>query len=146
MFAPTEEAFAALPSDVVDFLTSDAGKEALVETLQYHFVPKNLPAVNLEAGPVETTSGASIVVSMMSMDVFLNGDSKVEKADVLANNGLIHMISKVLQIPPSSAPTVSPTDVPTSPTSPPTDVPGSAHTVSMGLVGTIGLVLALVVL
>lgn len=144
VFAPTEAAFAELDAEVVDYLTSDAGKDDLVQTLKYHVLPVVLPAVNVDPGPVHPLLGIGIpiIVTVLGGNVYLNGDSQVEQTDLLANNGIVHLISKVLEIPPSAAPTDPPTDAPTfSPTK------GSmAPHVSVGLMGTImAMVLAMAV-
>lgn len=141
VFAPTDEAFAVLPSSDVEYLTSDAGKADLVNILSYHVLPVLLPKADVEPGSVSTLLGPSIVVSVTDGSVFLNGDAQVIDTDLLANNGLIHLINQVLVIPPSEAPTVTPAAAPTS--APSTSM---APTLPIGLFGPIMAVLAWIAL
>merc|ERR1712176_315081 len=94
VFAPTNEAFAKLPTDVVTFLTADENKETLAKVLTYHVVAVEVMSIDLVAGEVGTVEGESIIVSLDN-GVMIN-DSSVTSADVESSNGVIHVIDTVL--------------------------------------------------
>jgi uncharacterized surface protein with fasciclin (FAS1) repeats len=108
VFAPTNEAFAALPAGAVDTLLKPENKGKLTAVLTYHVIPGHLTAEDLEkqidkmGGKLmlktvqgeELTfarSGAGLTVTDAKGDV-----AKVTIADVLQSNGVIHVIDKVL--------------------------------------------------
>ena len=102
VFAPTDEAFAALPEGTVENLLKPENKEQLVAILTYHVVSGAVPsatAVTLEKG--ETLNGQSIKLKYDGKVLMIN-DAKVVQADIEASNGVIHVIDKVL-IPSTSA-------------------------------------------
>ncbi|OUC09396.1 beta-Ig-H3/fasciclin [Litorilinea aerophila] len=101
VFAPTDEAFAALPEGTVESLLADPSG-ALTEVLLYHVVSGKVMAsdvVGLDGQQVETVGGAPITVSVSDGTVMIN-DATVIAADVEASNGVIHVIDKVL-LPPT---------------------------------------------
>ncbi|MFK7964664.1 MAG: fasciclin domain-containing protein [Burkholderiaceae bacterium] len=92
VFAPTDEAFAAIPKDQLDALLAD--KEALQKVLTYHVVSGKVMAADVKAGEVPTVQGQSIKVST-------DGGVKVDaanvvKTDITASNGVIHVIDAVI--------------------------------------------------
>jgi uncharacterized surface protein with fasciclin (FAS1) repeats len=97
VFAPTNAAFAKVPKATLDQLAADP---ALLKTvLTYHVVKGNVPAakvVKLNGKSVNTLAGQPVKVRIASGKVFLNGRTQVTKADVMASNGVIHVINKVL--------------------------------------------------
>ena len=99
VFAPTDEAFAALPAGTLDGLLAD--KELLKKVLLYHVVPGSVTSdqvVNLtEATSVE---GSPIKIAVVDGKVVLNDSAKVVTADVMAKNGVIHVIDTVI-LPPT---------------------------------------------
>jgi len=93
VFAPTNVAFAALPAGVLDLLLAD--KTALTRVLLYHVVAGEAMAADLSDGDTLTTlEGGTLDVSIDG-DVMIN-DAKVIIPDVDADNGVIHVIDKVL--------------------------------------------------
>jgi len=102
VFAPTNAAFAKLPKSTLDAVGKD---RALLKTvLTYHVVKGKVPAatvVTLNGKAVTTLAGQNVKVSVHGGNVFLNGSTRVTKTDVMAKNGVIHVINKVL-IPPSA--------------------------------------------
>lgn len=114
VFAPTNDAFAALPGFVVEYLTSEAGAETLASILTYHVVPGAVMAadvVALEAGTeVETVQGGSVVVSFGDMGEVMVDDATVVTPDLVASNGVIHVIDSVM-LPDIELDTVVPADV-----------------------------------
>ena len=96
VFAPTNEAFAALPAGTVDNLLKPENKDALVQVLTYHVVPGTYTAETLsgQRGSLGTAEGSSVTVDGRD-GVKVNG-ANVVIADVTASNGVIHAIDKVL--------------------------------------------------
>ncbi len=94
VFAPTNEAFAALPKGLLDKLLLPANKEALTKILTYHVLGSKVMAADVSAGKVKTVEGSELTIST-------SGGVTVDKAtvtatDVAASNGVIHVIDKVL--------------------------------------------------
>ncbi len=92
VFAPTDEAFAKLPKDQLDALLRD--KAMLTKVLTYHVVPAKVMAQDVKAGSVPTVQGSSLNVTTqggVSVD-----EAKVVAVDILADNGVIHVIDRVL--------------------------------------------------
>ncbi len=93
VFAPTDEAFAKLPEGTIESLLAD--KEALIAVLTYHVVPGRVLAsdvVTLDSA--KTVQGQSVRIDTSS-GVKVD-DAKVVKTDILAKNGVIHVIDSVL--------------------------------------------------
>jgi len=99
LFAPTNEAFAALPAEVTDPLLLPENVDQLVNILKYHVVAGSVLSSSLESGDVETLNGDSVTIEVSDSGVAVN-DATVTTADVIASNGVIHVIDKVL-LPPS---------------------------------------------
>ena len=95
VFAPTDEAFAALPEGTVDGLLMEENKDKLTAILTYHVVPGKLMSTDLSNGMMaETVEGQSIEI-MTEGGVTVNGVTVVQ-ADIEASNGVIHVIDGVL--------------------------------------------------
>ena len=132
VFVPSESAFQALDSSTIDFLSSEEGRDTLVSILRYHIATSVIPSMTIDGdAQVNTTLGVPISVSLVNQTVFVN-EASVIAADKLANNGIVHVIDRVLQIPqppveqPSQGPSMieisnvpsrAPSDVPTLPPS-----------------------------
>jgi uncharacterized surface protein with fasciclin (FAS1) repeats len=97
VFAPTDEAFAALPAGVLDALLLPENKATLAKILTYHVVSGQVMAADVTDGDVATVEGQTIKLSTMD-GVTVNG-AKVVAADVAASNGVIHAIDAVI-LPP----------------------------------------------
>ncbi|MFC4270285.1 fasciclin domain-containing protein [Sneathiella chungangensis] len=101
VFAPTDDAFAKLPAGTVENLLKPENKEKLVQVLTYHVVSGNVPASAVVGKMVDATSVEGSTIMINGMDgVMLNGSAKVVAADVMASNGVIHVIDTVI-LPPS---------------------------------------------
>jgi uncharacterized surface protein with fasciclin (FAS1) repeats len=100
VFAPTDAAFAALPAGTLDGLLKDPA--ALKKVLLYHVVSGAVTADKV-VGMTAATSveGSPIAISVKDGTVYLNDSAKVVTPDVLASNGVIHVIDKVI-LPPAS--------------------------------------------
>ena len=111
--APTDEAFAALLDGTVESLLEPENIDQLTAILQYHVIVGEFPSSSLTTGPVETSMGATVEVTVSDDGVTVN-DANVITPDVMACNGIIHVIDKVLL--PGGTPaeeTESPTPAPT---------------------------------
>jgi uncharacterized surface protein with fasciclin (FAS1) repeats len=97
VFAPTDEAFAALPAGVLDALLLPENKAVLAQILTYHVVSGTVMAADVTDGDVATVEGSNITLSTAS-GVTVNG-ATVVATDVLASNGVIHAIDAVI-LPP----------------------------------------------
>ncbi len=94
VFAPTDEAFAALPEGMLEGLLADT--EALTQILLYHVVGDVVKAETVVTlDEAETLAGTNISIEVVDGNVFVN-DSKVTSTDIEASNGVIHVIDKVL--------------------------------------------------
>lgn len=92
VFAPTDEAFAKIPKAQLDALLADKAK--LTAVLTYHVVPGKVMAKDVQAGMVKTVQGSSLTVSTMG-GVMVDG-AKVTATDIVADNGVIHVIDSVV--------------------------------------------------
>ncbi len=99
VFAPTDRAFEALPSGLLDALLSDP--KALQSILTYHVAGSNISAPNLNNGRFVTTlNGKSIVAKIEGSTLFVN-NSRITIRDIKADNGTVHIIDAVL-LPPTT--------------------------------------------
>ena len=93
VFAPTDEAFANLPAGILENLLKD--KQKLTAVLTYHVVPGKVMAADVvRLTSAKTVEGQEIKISTMG-GVMVN-DAHVVKTDILASNGVIHVIDKVI--------------------------------------------------
>ncbi|WP_373939118.1 fasciclin domain-containing protein [Vibrio kanaloae] len=96
VFAPTDEAFAALPEGTVDMLLKPENKDKLVAVLTYHVVPGKIMATEvMKLNSAETVQGEAVMIAIDDGNVMIN-NAKVAMPDVEASNGVIHVIDKVL--------------------------------------------------
>lgn len=97
VFAPTDDAFAALPAGTVESLLLPENKDKLVSILTYHVLSGAVPAEAVlgKRQNVATVNGATVHVDGRGGAVKVN-DANVVAADVMATNGVIHVIDKVL--------------------------------------------------
>ena len=92
VFAPTDAAFAKLPPDQLKALLADKAK--LTAVLTYHVVPGAVLSKDVKPGMVKTVQGTSINVTTTD-GVKVNG-AKVTAVDIVADNGVIHVIDTVI--------------------------------------------------
>ena len=107
VFAPTDAAFAKLPAGTVDALI--AQPDVLKQVLTYHVVAGKVLAADVKAGDVATVEGAT--VALTASPVTVNG-VKIETADIVTTNGVIHAIDTVLLPPGVALPPVGPPNTP----------------------------------
>ncbi|MFM7728084.1 MAG: fasciclin domain-containing protein, partial [Flavobacteriales bacterium] len=95
VFAPTDAAFAALPAGVLQTLLADP-TGALAQVLLYHVVSGEALSSSLTNGQsIPTLQGQNVTVSITGGNVFIN-DAQVVMADIMADNGVVHVIDAVL--------------------------------------------------
>jgi uncharacterized surface protein with fasciclin (FAS1) repeats len=99
VFAPTNEAFEALPAGLVDALLLPENKEVLTQILTYHVVEGEVMSADVQPGKVPTVEGEDLTIKVNDGTVTVNG-ATVEAVDVEASNGVIHVIDEVL-VPPN---------------------------------------------
>ncbi len=92
VFAPTDAAFAKVPKADLDALLADKAK--LTAVLTYHVVPGAVMAKDVQAGKVKTVQGGELTVS--TAGGVMVDDAKVVKTDIVASNGVIHVIDSVV--------------------------------------------------
>jgi len=92
VFAPSDEAFAKIPKADLDKLLADKAK--LTSVLTYHVVPGKVMAKDVKDGKVKTVQGAELSIAT-SGGVTVNG-AKVTATDIVADNGVIHVIDRVV--------------------------------------------------
>ena len=92
VFAPTDAAFAKVPKTDLDALLADKSKLAAV--LTYHVVPGNVMAKDVKAGKVKTVQGSDLTLSTANGVKVDNAN--VVKTDIVADNGVIHVIDSVV--------------------------------------------------
>jgi uncharacterized surface protein with fasciclin (FAS1) repeats len=96
VFAPLDTAFAALPAGTVESLVQPENKGKLSGILTYHVVAGKVLSTDLSDGmKAATVNGAEITINIKDGKVFVN-DAEVVMADVLTDNGVIHVINKVI--------------------------------------------------
>lgn len=96
VFAPTNAAFNALPAGTVDNLLKPENKADLTNVLTYHVVAGTLKAADLTNGQkLKTVQGTDLTVSIKDGKVMING-ANVTAADLMASNGVIHVIDAVV--------------------------------------------------
>ncbi|HSK26906.1 MAG TPA: fasciclin domain-containing protein [Jiangellales bacterium] len=98
VFAPTNEAFEALPPGVLDALLLPENSALLTQVLTYHVLAAEVPSSDVTDGEVATVQGEAVTLSTAT-GVTVN-DATVIIPDVEASNGVIHAIDAVL-VPPS---------------------------------------------
>nr|WP_231564689.1 fasciclin domain-containing protein [Paracoccus halophilus] len=98
VFAPTDAAFSALPEGTVDTLLKPESKDQLVAILTYHVVPGKVMSTDITAGMTAATVQGGEVTFTLEDGVRVN-DANVVTADIMASNGVIHVIDKVIMPP-----------------------------------------------
>ena len=99
VFAPTDEAFAKLPAGTVENLLKPENKEKLKAILTYHVVAGKVTAAQVtKLKSAKTVQGSDVKIAVTGGIVTVNG-AKIVKADVMASNGVIHVIDTVIMPP-----------------------------------------------
>ena len=93
VFAPTDAAFAKIPADQLNALLAD--KAMLTKVLTYHVVPGTVMAKDVKPGMVKTVEGQDLTIAMNDQGVQVN-QANVIMTDIVASNGVIHVIDSVV--------------------------------------------------
>ena len=93
VFAPADEAFGKLPPGALDALVRDTAK--LKAVLSYHVIKGHFLLQDVKSGEAMTLQGSPLIASVSSSGVEVNG-IRVKQADMIATNGVIHMIDAVI--------------------------------------------------
>lgn len=96
VFAPTNDAFQAVPAKTMDELAKDPAR--LKDVLNYHVLPAKLTAAQVKPGNVKTAQGANVALARAG-DFVTVEEAMVEKADIAATNGVVHKVDRVLMPP-----------------------------------------------
>jgi len=95
VFAPTNAAFAKLPPETLANLLKPENKDQLASILKYHVVPGNVMAKDVKTMKAKTLNGKELDIEVHGSDVMVN-KAKVVKTDIVASNGVIHVIDAVV--------------------------------------------------
>jgi uncharacterized surface protein with fasciclin (FAS1) repeats len=96
VFAPTDAAFAALPDGTVEMLLLPENKDKLIAILTYHVVPgKVMAAEVVTMSEAPTVNGEVLEIEVVDGSVMVN-DATVIATDVMASNGVIHVVDAVI--------------------------------------------------
>jgi uncharacterized surface protein with fasciclin (FAS1) repeats len=96
VFAPTDAAFAKLPTGTLESLLKPENKAILTNILTYHVVPGEVMAADVvKMNDIKTVQGGSVKVTVMGDKVMIN-NANVVKTDIPTSNGVIHVIDTVL--------------------------------------------------
>ncbi|MEG0308029.1 MAG: fasciclin domain-containing protein [Clostridium sp.] len=98
VFAPTDDAFAKISASKIDELLKPENKEVLANILTYHVTPNKITAadvVKLNGKEIEMVNGAKAKIMVKNNEVFIDG-AKVIITDIMAKNGIIHVIDTVM--------------------------------------------------
>ena len=96
VFAPTNDAFKAVPAKTLDELAKDPAK--LKEVLSYHVLPTQMAAADVKNASAKTVQGANVALSKAGTFVTVE-DAMVQSADIVATNGVVHTVDRVLMPP-----------------------------------------------
>jgi uncharacterized surface protein with fasciclin (FAS1) repeats len=96
VFAPTDEAFAKLPAGTVESLLLPENKEKLVAVLTYHVVPGKVTSADIAGKKLDAATVQGGTVAIDATDGVKVNNATVVAADVMASNGVIHVIDTVL--------------------------------------------------
>jgi transforming growth factor-beta-induced protein len=115
VFAPTDDAFAKLPAGTVDNLLKPENKDQLVAILTYHVVAGSVKAADVvKLTSAKTVNGAEVKITVSGSSVKVN-DANVVTTDILASNGVIHVIDAVILPPAAPTPTLPQTGAESAP-------------------------------
>ena len=132
VFAPSDEAFNALPEGALDYFRSNKG--IATKLLSGHVIsPQIIPTRNMVNGdlPYTTPAGTTLTIEILEVEgetIYTVNDATIVTEDVLANNGIIHGLASVLDVPgaeyppPATAPTVASITFSPAPTFPPSSL------------------------
>ena len=96
VFAPSDEAFKALPAKTLEALAADPAQ--LRAVLDYHVIEGRVAAADVKPGAARTRQGAALALAKAG-DFVTVDDAIVQQADIIASNGVAHVVDRVLMPP-----------------------------------------------
>ncbi len=96
VFAPTNDAFKAVPAKTMAELASDPAK--LKAVLSYHVVPSKMMSADIKNGNAKTAEGGNVALSKAGEFVTVE-EAMVQQSDIVATNGVVHTVDRVLMPP-----------------------------------------------
>ena len=96
VFAPTDEAFAALPAGTVDELVKPENKEKLTAILLHHVLPGAVKSTDVTGKTMDPATAGGTTVHVDGTDGVIVGGAKVVTADIACTNGIIHVVDSVI--------------------------------------------------
>ncbi|MBC5766624.1 fasciclin domain-containing protein [Ramlibacter albus] len=96
VFAPTNDAFKAVPAKTMDELAADPAR--LKDVLSYHVLPAKVTAHEVKVGNAKTAQGATVLLGKAG-DFVTVEEAMVQAADIAATNGVVHKVDRVLMPP-----------------------------------------------
>ncbi|HEY8880832.1 MAG TPA: fasciclin domain-containing protein [Roseateles sp.] len=96
VFAPSDDAFKALPAKTMDALAADPAQ--LKAVLSYHVIDGRVAAAEVKPGAAKTRQGATLALAKAGSFVTVD-DAVVQQADIVATNGVAHVVDRVLMPP-----------------------------------------------
>lgn len=95
VFAPNNAAFGALPEGEVVKLLEPENKKRLTEILSYHIIPRKILSEDAAPMTLKTVEGREATITLDGATIMIDG-AKIIQADIVASNGIIHVIDKVI--------------------------------------------------
>jgi uncharacterized surface protein with fasciclin (FAS1) repeats len=96
VFAPSNEAFKAVPAKTLEELAANPAR--LKDVISYHVVAGKVMAADVKNGPAKTVQGANVALARAGAYVTVE-DAMVTRADLAAPNGVVHVVDRVLMPP-----------------------------------------------
>ncbi|MGL6140725.1 MAG: fasciclin domain-containing protein [Planktothrix sp.] len=98
IFAPTDEALAKLPQQILDAILKSQNLNRFTELLEYHVIPGKVTTTELKSGKIKTLEGDSVTIKTKQNQIKV-GNATIIDSDIPASNGVIHVIDQILILP-----------------------------------------------
>ncbi|HEY9865542.1 MAG TPA: fasciclin domain-containing protein [Candidatus Obscuribacterales bacterium] len=98
IFAPTDEALAKLPQQILDAILKSQNLNRFTELLEYHVIPGKVTTTELKSGKIKTLEGDSVTIKTRKNQIKV-GNATIIDSDISASNGVIHVIDQILILP-----------------------------------------------
>lgn len=98
IFAPTDEALAKLPKQILDAILKSQNLNRFTELLEYHIIPGKITTTDLKSGKLKTLEGDSVTIKTKKNQIKV-GNATIIDSDIPASNGVIHVIDQILILP-----------------------------------------------
>lgn len=98
IFAPTDEALAKLPQQILDAILKSQNLNRFTELLEYHVIPGKVTTTDFKSGKIKTLEGDSVTIKTRKNQIKV-GNATIIDSDIPASNGVIHVIDQILILP-----------------------------------------------